>query len=134
MANILFKIPKWPGSHPGLIRWSGVVITEKGDTYLVDTCNLIINDRDKGYWDTTVVPYSNARANAIVQGFNAVKNMHYADSYAYMWQGADKHAIEKLHRRKKYDTEVDARNGHLHFIYHELEEELFRTQLLQLPY
>lgn len=132
MAKILFEIPQWPGSHPGLIRWSSVVLTEKGDTYLVDTCNLIINDRDKDYWDTTVAPYSSARANAIVQGFNAVKNMQWADSYAYMWQGTDKYAIDKLHRRKKYYTEADARNGHLQFIHHELELALQETQKIPL--
>ena len=118
MANILFKIPKWPGSNPRLIRWTDVVENNRGECFVVDTCNLIANPKDEGYFETTVTPYDRKIADDILAGkkLNRFEDS-YKDEYAHKWSGCGKYTIKNLKRKRKFVSTVQAATAHLDYIY-----------------
>ena len=118
MANILFKIPKWPDSNPRLIRWTDVVENNRGECFVVDTCNLIANPKDEGYFETTVTPYNRKVADDILSGKIPYKlEDPITDRYTYMWSGCGKYTIKNLRRKRKFESTVQAATAHLDYIY-----------------
>ena len=112
MADILFKIPKWPGSNPRLIRWTDVVENNRGECFVVDTCNLIANPKDDGYFETTVTPYDIDTAYDVIFSESTGKKL-----YAEMWKGSEgKRTWEDLRCKQRYACMEDALDSHMSMI------------------
>ena len=112
MANILFKIPKWPDSNPRLIRWTDVVENNRGECFVVDTCNLIANPKYEGYFETTVTPYDLDTAYNVMFSESTGKEL-----YAEMWKGSEgKRTLEDLKYKAHYACIEDALDSHMFMI------------------